>query len=73
MAIFPCIMFVCYLILIAYFRSQGGYKAQVLTGHAPKTPNSPAAPSPPAKHNLRRHYALSSIPKPTLRRHLLIR
>lgn len=25
-AIFPCIMFVCYLILIFYFRSQGGYK-----------------------------------------------
>jgi hypothetical protein len=34
MAIFPCMMFVCYLILIAYFRSQGGYEAQVLTGHA---------------------------------------
>ncbi|HEY2762289.1 MAG TPA: MFS transporter [Pirellulales bacterium] len=34
MAVFPCVMFACYLILIAYFRSQGGYKAQVLTGHA---------------------------------------
>lgn len=34
MAIFPCIMLVCYLILITYFRSQGGYQAQVLTGHA---------------------------------------
>ena len=34
MAIFPCIMLVCYLILIVYFRSRGGYKAQVLTGHA---------------------------------------
>lgn len=33
-AIFPCIMLVCYLILIAYFRSKGGYKAEVLTGHA---------------------------------------
>ncbi|MEX2287567.1 MAG: hypothetical protein WD648_10795 [Planctomycetaceae bacterium] len=33
MAIFPCIMLVCYLILIAYFKSQGGYKAQVLVGH----------------------------------------
>jgi len=33
-AIFPCIMLVCYLILIAYFRSRGGYHAQVLTGHA---------------------------------------
>jgi MFS family permease len=33
-AILPAIMFVCYLILIAYFRSRGGYKAQVLTGHA---------------------------------------
>jgi MFS family permease len=36
MAIFPCIMFVCYLILIIYFRSRGGYEAQVLTGHAAK-------------------------------------
>ncbi|HZZ28763.1 MAG TPA: MFS transporter [Pirellulales bacterium] len=34
MAVFPCIMFVCYLILIIYFRSKGGYQAQVLTGHA---------------------------------------
>jgi hypothetical protein len=33
-AVLPAIMFVCYLILIAYFRSKGGYKAQVLTGHA---------------------------------------
>ena len=34
MAVFPCIMFVCYLILIVYFRTRGGYQAQVLTGHA---------------------------------------
>jgi hypothetical protein len=34
MAVFPCIMLVCYLILIAYFRSKGGYQALVLTGHA---------------------------------------
>jgi len=26
-AIFPAIMFVCFLILILYFRSKGGYKA----------------------------------------------
>ena len=32
-AIFPGIMFVCYLILILYFRSKGGYDAEVLTGH----------------------------------------
>jgi MFS family permease len=32
-ATLPAIMCVCYLILIAYFRSRGGYKAQVLTGH----------------------------------------
>jgi MFS family permease len=32
-AALPTIMCVCYLILIAYFRSRGGYKAQVLTGH----------------------------------------
>lgn len=32
-AIFPCIMLVCYLILIAYFKSKGGYTAEVLAGH----------------------------------------
>lgn len=32
--VLPVIMCVCYLILIAYFRARGGYKAQVLTGHA---------------------------------------
>lgn len=34
MTIFPAIMLAGYLILIAYFRAKGGYKAQVLTGHA---------------------------------------
>jgi len=29
-AIFPCIMFVCYLALIVYFKSQGGYKPKIL-------------------------------------------
>lgn len=29
-AIFPCIMLVCYLALIGYFKSQGGYKAKML-------------------------------------------
>jgi hypothetical protein len=33
-AIFPAIMFVCYAGLLIYFRSRGGYKAQVLAGHA---------------------------------------
>lgn len=33
-AIFPGIMLACYLILIFYFRSRGGYKAQVLVGHS---------------------------------------
>ena len=32
-AIFPCIMLVCYLILIGYFKSQGGYSAEILAGH----------------------------------------
>src|SRR5262249_18814237 len=30
-AVLPAIMFVCYLGLILYYRSQGGYRAQVLT------------------------------------------
>ncbi len=29
-AIFPCLMLVCYLGLIAYFRSRGGYKPQMI-------------------------------------------
>lgn len=33
-AVLPVIMCVCYLALIAYFMSRGGYKAQVLAGHA---------------------------------------
>jgi len=36
MAIFPCIMLVGYLILILYFKSKGGYSAEVLVGHAAK-------------------------------------
>lgn len=31
--IFPMIMLVCYILLILYFRSKGGYRAEVLTGH----------------------------------------
>jgi hypothetical protein len=34
MAVFPGIMLAGYIILIGYFVSRGGYKAQVLTGHA---------------------------------------
>jgi len=33
-AIFPVIMLVCYLGLILYFRTKGGYTAEELTGHA---------------------------------------
>ena len=33
MALFPVIMLIAYLILFFYFRSRGGYKAEVLTGH----------------------------------------
>jgi MFS family permease len=32
--IFPVIMFLCYVGLILYFRARGGYKAEVLAGHA---------------------------------------
>lgn len=31
-AIFPCLMLVCYLGLIAYFRTRGGYKPQIIIG-----------------------------------------
>ena len=34
MALFPTIMLVAYVCLILYFKSRGGYDAQVLTGHA---------------------------------------
>lgn len=33
-AYLPAIMFVCYVGLILYYRSRGGYKAEVLVGHA---------------------------------------
>lgn len=33
-AVLPAIMCACYLGLIVYFKSRGGYQAQVLTGHA---------------------------------------
>lgn len=35
-AIFPIIMFICYMILIFYFKSKGGYHAQELVGHGAK-------------------------------------
>jgi MFS family permease len=35
-AILPAIMFVCYMGLIFYFQSRGGYQAEVLTGHKAK-------------------------------------
>ena len=34
MALFPGIMLAGYIILLAYFKSRGGYKAQILIGHA---------------------------------------
>jgi MFS family permease len=33
-AVLPAIMCVCYLVLVFYFKSKGGYQAEVLTGHA---------------------------------------
>lgn len=33
MAFFPAFMLACYIILIFYFKTQGGYKAQVIAGH----------------------------------------
>ena len=32
MTVFPGIMLLCYIALILYFRSQGGYKAQSIGG-----------------------------------------
>jgi hypothetical protein len=29
-AIFPCIMLACYLLLIVYFKAQGGYKPKII-------------------------------------------
>lgn len=34
MAGFPAFMLVCYIVLFLYFKSKGGYQAEVLTGHA---------------------------------------
>ncbi len=41
-AIFPCFMLVCYLLLILYFKAKGGYHAQELAT-APNTLAEPAA------------------------------
>ena len=35
-AYLPAVMFVCYVGLILYYRSRGGYRAEVLVGHAAK-------------------------------------
>ena len=51
-AVLPVIMCVCYLGLILYFRSRGGYEAEVLTGHAAATRNSPAARLRPVRAEL---------------------
>ncbi len=34
MAFFPTFMLICYVVLFLYFKSRGGYQAEVLTGHA---------------------------------------
>lgn len=34
MAMFPAFMLICYIALFMYFKSKGGYQAEVLTGHA---------------------------------------
>jgi MFS family permease len=34
MALFPTFMLICYIALFMYFKAKGGYKAEVLTGHA---------------------------------------
>jgi hypothetical protein len=35
-AILPAIMFLCYVTLIVYFRSRGGYRTQTLPGREPQ-------------------------------------
>jgi MFS family permease len=40
MALFPVFMLVCYLILMAYFKSRGGYKAVQLGGVSEKKPEN---------------------------------
>lgn len=34
MAFFPAFMLLCYIALFLYFKSKGGYQAEILTGHA---------------------------------------
>ncbi|MGH7459963.1 MAG: hypothetical protein ACREMA_02905 [Longimicrobiales bacterium] len=45
-AILPAIMFVCYLGLIAYFRSRGGYKQEHITQGGPTPERKPRAGAP---------------------------
>jgi len=38
-ALFPVLMFICFLVLIFYFKSRGGYKAVAITDSAPIKPS----------------------------------
>lgn len=42
-AILPGVMLLCYLILLGYFKSKGGYKAEVLASSTPADPNEETA------------------------------
>lgn len=50
MAMFPAFMLVCYIALFLYFRSKGGYQAEVLTGHAAHDEEFTGGVEGPADH-----------------------
>ena len=50
MAFFPMFMLACYVALFLYFKSKGGYEAEVLTGHAAKDAEYVGGVAGPADH-----------------------
>jgi hypothetical protein len=50
MAFFPMFMLACYIALFMYFKSKGGYQAEVLTGHAAQDEKVTGGVAGPADH-----------------------
>jgi hypothetical protein len=50
MAFFPMFMLACYIALFMYFKSKGGYQAEVLTGHAAQDEKFTGGVAGPADH-----------------------
>lgn len=50
MALFPAFMLICYIVMFLYFKSKGGYQAEVLAGHAAEDERFTGGVAGPADH-----------------------